>query len=35
MSKGRKHGIFAVSSDVVVILSKKSEERKGCTGCLL
>ncbi|MEG0449001.1 MAG: hypothetical protein RR595_03990 [Lysinibacillus sp.] len=28
MSKGRKHGIFAVSGDVVVMPTKKKEERK-------
>lgn len=30
MSKRRKHGIFAVSGDVIVMPSKKNEERKGC-----
>lgn len=31
MSKGRKHGIFAVSGDVVVIPTEKNEEQKDCT----
>ncbi|MGE7665826.1 tyrosine-type recombinase/integrase [Ureibacillus composti] len=30
MSRSRKHGIFAVSGDVVVMPDKKKEERKDC-----
>lgn len=35
MSKGCKHGIFAVSGDVVEMTKMKNEERKGCTLLLI